>query len=295
MASKRIFASPYKGNFLLSQLASPAVGAYSVRKLSASYSGPLIRVGKTGDPGIDIGAVGGNLDVATLTAYAAGATTVQVITFYDQSGNGNDMAAINLGGQGCVIANNGVINIVNNTPAPFFNNNTYFRAANTQRGAGMFPLSIFTVCQSYNGGLPIADFICMSGTDNSNGVAPRFTFANGLVGGVFVLTYSLTHGNDFQYFNLTGVPMGVVNSFGFAYDNTSWNAYLHGAQSLGVNDFTTLTNQGNVCWGCDAPSAAQGISEFLTNYAFEFLLFFVKISNTDAQTIAASQVAYFNL
>lgn len=68
-----------------------AAAAYSLRKVSASYTGSAIqvRVNTTGQPTYDIGFVDGELDVATLESRCAGGLNAFVTTWYDQSGNGN--------------------------------------------------------------------------------------------------------------------------------------------------------------------------------------------------------------
>lgn len=67
-----------------------AVGAYSLRKLRKSYSGPCIRVRRSSDNAeLDIGFIGENLDTATLLSFV-GADDGSITICYDQSGNSND-------------------------------------------------------------------------------------------------------------------------------------------------------------------------------------------------------------
>lgn len=69
---------------------SGAEAAYSLRKLSGSYSGDAIRVRRASDDTEqDIGFVDGELDTSTLESFCSG-TDGFVKTWYDQSGNGND-------------------------------------------------------------------------------------------------------------------------------------------------------------------------------------------------------------
>jgi hypothetical protein len=69
---------------------SGAAAAYSLRKLSSTYSGDAIEVRRSSDNATqDIGFTSGELDTTTLSTFCSG-TDGFVTTWYDQSGNGND-------------------------------------------------------------------------------------------------------------------------------------------------------------------------------------------------------------
>jgi hypothetical protein len=71
---------------------TPPASAYSVRKLSSTYTGNAIQVRRSSDNAtMDIGFVGGNLDTATLKTFV-GAGNGFVSIWYDQSGYGRDLA-----------------------------------------------------------------------------------------------------------------------------------------------------------------------------------------------------------
>ena len=78
-----------------------AAGAYSLRRLSSTYTGPLIRVVNTedGTPEYDIYPNGeGDLEINQIYASVGGRATnvdssVSVVKWYDQSGNGNHVVA----------------------------------------------------------------------------------------------------------------------------------------------------------------------------------------------------------
>ena len=77
-----------------------ATAAYSVRKLSSSYSGPCIEAyrvsdGATQDIGFDSA---GLIDTAAIISFAGGGE-VRVQTWYDQSGNGNNATNATPAGQ----------------------------------------------------------------------------------------------------------------------------------------------------------------------------------------------------
>ena len=81
-------------SFLLDDYGAGIVGAYSVRKLSSSYTGPAIRVRSTifnteTDIGFD---TDGNLDEAALSsATSYPGMSGFIVKWYDQSGNGKDV------------------------------------------------------------------------------------------------------------------------------------------------------------------------------------------------------------
>ena len=77
-------------NLLLDDYPNAAV-AYSLRKLRIGYSGDAIKVRRDSDQALqDIGFFNGELDTASLESFCSG-TDCFVTTWYDQSGNGNDM------------------------------------------------------------------------------------------------------------------------------------------------------------------------------------------------------------
>src|SRR6056300_1090834 len=84
--------TPSFDSSLLLDTYSSAAAAYSVRKLSSTYSGPCMKVRKDDgvDTGTDIGFdADGNLNIAAIAA-RCGTDNGYVVTWYDQSGNGKD-------------------------------------------------------------------------------------------------------------------------------------------------------------------------------------------------------------
>jgi len=84
--------TPSFDSSLLLDTYSSAEAAYSVRKLSSTYSGPCMKVRKDDgvDTGTDIGFdADGNLNIAAIAAHC-GTDNGYIVTWYDQSGNGND-------------------------------------------------------------------------------------------------------------------------------------------------------------------------------------------------------------
>ena len=79
---------------------SGAAAAYSVRKLRAAYTGDAMRIREdSGNTETDIGFdSNGDLDTAAIASHC-GANNGYVVTWYDQSGNGNDMTQSTAGSQ----------------------------------------------------------------------------------------------------------------------------------------------------------------------------------------------------
>ncbi len=88
-----ILESSRSGAALLLDTYPGAAAAYSLRKLRTAYTGSCIRVYKQiNGSQIDIGFVNNVLDTTTLLTFAGG-NDLQVLTWYDQSGNGNNLTA----------------------------------------------------------------------------------------------------------------------------------------------------------------------------------------------------------
>ena len=94
-----------------------AAAAYSLRKLSSTYSGNAIRVRRSSDNteqniGFD---VNGNLDEAALTSFV-GAGNGFVTKFYDQSGNSYNLEQTTAANQPKIVSS-GTVNKINSKPS----------------------------------------------------------------------------------------------------------------------------------------------------------------------------------
>lgn len=84
--------------------AGSARAAYSVRLLRAAYAGQCLRVRRSSDNAEqDISFVDGYLDTSSLLTFV-GANDGFVVTWYDQSGNANDLAQATAGNQPKLVA-----------------------------------------------------------------------------------------------------------------------------------------------------------------------------------------------
>ena len=95
-------AAPPAAGLLIDDVGVDAVVAFGLRKLRAAYTGDAIRVRRASDNAEqDIGFSGENLDASALTTFCTG-TNGYIKTFYDQSGNSNDITQTTTGLQALV-------------------------------------------------------------------------------------------------------------------------------------------------------------------------------------------------
>ncbi len=99
--------------------------AYSVRRLTSAYSGPLLRVRRSSDnTEQDIGStIAGNLDTTTLTSFC-GSATCYVRTWYDQSTNVRDAVQATTSAQPRIV-DAGVTDAQSGRPAIYFDGTSY--------------------------------------------------------------------------------------------------------------------------------------------------------------------------
>lgn len=103
-----------------------ATAAYSLRRLSITYTGALIRVRRTDNQELDITGTTIGLDESQLLTFV-GSGDAFVTTIYDQSGNNNHLTQSTIANQPRIVTA-GVINKLNGRPAIFFDGvNDWFR------------------------------------------------------------------------------------------------------------------------------------------------------------------------
>ncbi len=124
----RVTGSPSGGGSSSSYLLDTyggAAAAYSLRKLSSTYSGSAIRVRRSSDnTEQNIGFDGsGNLDTTALTSFV-GAGNGFVTTWYDQSGNGNDVTQSTAANQPTIVSSGIVVTTSGKPTIQFGKNDT---------------------------------------------------------------------------------------------------------------------------------------------------------------------------
>lgn len=123
-----------------------AAVAYSVRRLSGTYTGSLLQVRRSSNNNVlDIGFdSNGDLDTAALTSFCSG-TDGFVTQWYDQSGNGRNASQGTALNQPKIVSSGSVINL-NGKPTVQFNNNQIL----TRASFNLSQISIFTVINKYS-------------------------------------------------------------------------------------------------------------------------------------------------
>lgn len=130
------------GATLLLDIYNGASVAYSLRKLSSTYTGNCIRVRRSSDnTEQNIGFVSNVLDTTSLT-YFVGAGDGFVVTWYDQSGNGKNLTQSTASYQPKIVSS-GTMYTVNSKPS-IYNNNINGRLIETTLNISQ-PISIFIV------------------------------------------------------------------------------------------------------------------------------------------------------
>lgn len=178
---------------------SGATVAYSLRKLSSTYTGNAIRVRRSSDNteeniGFDSN---GNLDTTALTTFV-GANNGFVTTWYDQSGLSRNTIQQTASQQPQIVTS-GVVNTLNNKPALRFNNNHYLYVNSTSVLNIQDCISTFSIANFVNNG-GFYGFIMSKGygTDGAYGFG-QFAYGNSY-GGVLQLWIE-SNNIVFQYNN----------------------------------------------------------------------------------------------
>jgi len=101
-----------------------AASAYSLRRLSRSWTGAAIRVRRSSDNAeIDIGFIREGLDVVALLAFV-GTGNGFVVIWYDQSGNNRNVTQVTASNQPRIVQA-GAVNTLNSRPSIYFNGNSW--------------------------------------------------------------------------------------------------------------------------------------------------------------------------
>jgi hypothetical protein len=121
---------------------SGAAAAYSLRRLSISYTGSAIEVRRASDNSTQyIGFSGEDLDVAALESFCSG-TNGFVTTWYDQSGNGRNATQTTAANQPQIVSSGSVITENGKPALDFDGSNSWMNASSVNISA---PTTYFTV------------------------------------------------------------------------------------------------------------------------------------------------------
>ena len=180
------------GTALLDLYPNAAV-AYSLRNLSSTYTGPLVRVRRLSDNAeTDIyGISSGLLDESSLLTFAA-SSSLSVVKWYDQNNNTRDAIQFTNGSQPFIVES-GSINKINSKP--------------TIRFTGASPLSVRTAFSGSSAGTkiqvvrtyadPTSAFAgnVLNYVGNTGGVSGHYPFVDGVIYDEFATTSRKTVGN----------------------------------------------------------------------------------------------------
>jgi len=159
-AGKQYVAPAPAVSYLLDTYGGVSV-AYSLRKLSSTYTGSAIRVRRSSDnTEQNIGFIGNDLDTTSLTSFV-GAGNGFVTTWYDQSGNGNNSTQTTASKQPQIV-NNGIIIMQGTKPSFTFSQSNGFNLTSELN------LSNFTILWVSKKATTVSDSsIILSGLDGA--------------------------------------------------------------------------------------------------------------------------------
>ncbi len=277
---QRLLKSPFgvataSRSSVLDTLSSAPAAAYSVTKLSSSYSGKALRVRRSSDNlQQDIGFTsGGLLDEDALTTFV-GSVSAYVVTWYDQSGNARNLTQATDSAQPTIVLN-GVISKKNGIPTLLHD------AINDGMSCG---------CTNYLSALPLT----------VNGVAGSTAESAGFIKVLFGGTstqWFIGKANNFMWFaggyNIN-TPGGssTWSKTGFdvvtAIEPSSGNPtlYRNGTSQTLTGASKGLPGTINIGYGPARFQAADG-------HISELIVFASELSSTDREALESSQMAYY--
>jgi hypothetical protein len=204
---------------------SGAAAAYSLRRLSISYTGSAIEVRNDSGTHLDIGFVGEDLDTATLLTHC-GSGNGTVSKWYDQSGNARNATQTTVANQPQIVSS-GSVNTQNGNPSVKFDGTDDYFVSNANYTQ---PFTYFILSKSNS---TATDRAMIDGSSGSNFVQLKY--------------YSLT--NKFILFAgtiLQGETFNVNQNLHFAlYDSSNSEIGLNNNTEIignaGVNNPTAIT------------------------------------------------------
>lgn len=198
-----------------------AATAYSLRKLSSTYAGFVIRVRRSSDNteqniGFD---VNGNLDTTALLTFV-GANNGFVTIWYDQSGNGINMIQTTANQQPKIVSL-GVVNTTNSKPSIRFQNSGLYNTLTTFSA----PISIFSVIN--DNPTSTGNYFIYSNANTSETYGSTIGLVNNgwriqSSGGGVITTYGL---NNAQIFGSKVISTIMAS-------NSAWDLFLNNTESF---------------------------------------------------------------
>lgn len=261
---------------LLDSISSAA--AFSVRKLRTAYAGACLRVRRSSDNAEqDIGFASGVLDTASLLSFC-GAGDGFVKTWYDQSGNGNNVTTATQADQPA-IATSGAVLVKNAKPALQFNQKfllcgSLVSALSGQSLAAFGALALNNAGASYG---RILAFASGASLDAAAGNAIAF---------IRLTTSTTIEGYNAGDKSGQVVTYGAYNQLSSVFNGTQHIMYLNGAAGSPVAATDTFSST-KLYMG-----DGGNLSERADFNAGEFIVVNASVASTRT-TIEASQKGYF--
>lgn len=266
-----------------------AAAAYSLRKLSKEYKGPVVRVRRSLDNAeADIGFKGKSIDVSALESFV-GSGNGFVTTWYDQSGNGVNIIQATASRQPLIVENGSVI-MSNGKPSIFFdrlaNNNLQ---ANFATWADSDGVGYYLVVDSEEGAIGVSRTMALYGTRVTGNLS------NNNVGAIMHISGSR---NEYHFYTAnSGIVIvkpittekEVVGGF-YNKNEGVIKTYSQGVVQVTLNRNTDVRGQPRIIIG------GSGVGE-TWNYSgniSEFIMYLGDIEDNSA-LIQGNQVDYYKL
>ncbi len=277
---------------------TPPAGAYSLRLLSSTYSGPLVRlfIGSTYYdvyPDVSTQSFSANSKISAGYGFyndsATGATpnllssvlasnSASIAIWYDQSGYGRDVMQSSTSLQPS-IAMAGVINLKNGAPAVYFNNQKLSSAGFSNAYNSEFTL---TYVAGVKNNVSQPTFV----NKTSSNFSSPFDLYNS----------SFLYGSTSSW-SVVPLSQGLTSSVGFSQwtftaNSSSGEAYRNGVANGTIATSTPIND--NVSSSLIFGSRADDLST-LDGWISEFVSFNSVLSGTDRQIVEANQLNYYGI
>lgn len=274
--------------FILDQIAASANSAYSTRRLSSKYNGPLMNIRRSSDSvAMDIYATpAGDLDTAALLAFV-GSGTGFITKWYDQSGLGHDGVQVTAANQPFVVSSGvlqtrgirPVVRFANVAGTPFYLNCFKFAAPSTN----------FTVNRIAAADNVVGNNANVLGTDTQNPFD---------VSGAYMNLASTSFNRAGNQVAVTG-PTTPVNGVLFITTTTytAANSAVTTTNGNAGSTFSAIVWTIGVLsvWQMGAYSLTTQLTNNLSGHMAEHITFPSTISAADEKNLEYSQAIYYGL
>lgn len=277
----------------LLDLVPGAVAAHDLRLLKSDYAGPAIRVRRSGDSAeTDIGFdENGDLDVTALLAHCGGADGF-ITTWYDQSGNGNDLTQTVSSSQPFIVLS-GVVNRENGKPAIGFdgvNDILAYTGTGLDLARNTGAMSAVGVWKAANTGTD-QHLFALSTTTNF----ARCRVTKNASGNLDAMGGRRQDADSFTQITANSA-MGTsctITSAIFDYTNTDAYLYRNGALVASNTSFLTAGSTSDTAsMTCRVGGAFNGV-QFLQGNIASLIFYRIALSGAQREALEDGQSAYY--